>query len=72
MEHLQAIDNLEWENNTYKSDNSDVQIANAREMFKHATVHTVLVEAMAHAVKIENDIGYTEYGLCIIVIERIF
>ena len=57
--HLQAIDNIYW----HRGDNKyNYKILN--EMFKNAKIFNTIGEAMNYALELNNEVGYTEYGIC--------
>ena len=62
--HQMAIENYQWDDkkNDYTND-SQVLIKNAREMWKDCKVLTEETEAFQEAVRIYEDVGYTEYGI---------
>ncbi len=71
--HLQAIDNIDWDDKLGKpSRDHDVQIVNAREMWKGCKVFTDAKEALDEALKIDRECVYVEYGICEIEIPRRF
>ncbi len=57
--HLQAIDNIYWKRGKKKYNYNILY-----EMFKNATVFKTREEALNHALDKNNEIGYTEYGIC--------
>lgn len=63
--HAQAIDNIygEWDVDHAKYKGNDSAI---RETFSEAEVFYTLNEALDKAEEIENDVGYTEDGICVI------
>ena len=65
VSHAQAIDNIygEWDVDRakYKGD-----IPAIREAFSDSEVFYTLNEALDKAEEIENDVGYTEDGICVI------
>jgi len=73
VSHLSAIDNIEWDEkiNDYTNDD-DVRIVNAREMFDVTKVFEDKKEAESYAVALHEDLGWTEYGICYITINREF
>lgn len=77
VSHLQAVENVSWDiiKGDYTED-QDVMIANAREMWNSYPVFQNDIDALAEAKRlhdeITDEIGYTEYGICYIYIERQF
>ena len=70
--YLMAVDNLAWDEETKElSDDPDVMIKNAREMWGNSTVFDDGHNAWDYA-RILNQGQYTEYGIVEIKIERIF
>ena len=78
VEHLQALENVDWDNTTKSyTNNDDIRIINAREMWVNSHVFLSLHTAMLEAVQQEEDIMQSdfpvlEYGIQIITIEREF
>ncbi len=78
--HMQAFDNIEWSDTEpnpnggigWYTQNPDVLIKNAREMFKHAPVFTSEKDALEEAFRLNHEIKYTEYGICFLEIPREF
>ena len=78
---MQAIDNIEWDENAVNPNNGtkgwsngshDVLIKNAREMFKDAPVFTEEKDALEESFRLNSECGGTEYGICLITIDREF
>ena len=69
--HLQAIDNLDWGRNGC-TDDPDVRIANAREMWFGSPVFKTEEEAWEEARRLHSLIEYTEYGVSMVEIDRVF
>ena len=68
-----AIDNLSWDEDAQKfCENPDIQIINARRMFKNSPVFITLDEAMRYVAELEQKIEYLEYGISIINVPRKF
>ena len=80
VKHLQAIDNVYYcwgynEDGTIKggeTDNQDIWIVNARQMWFGAPVFTSEEEAWKHAREVYEVISYVEYGIGKIEIDRDF
>lgn len=71
--HLQAVDNLEWDDETSSpSDNPDVWIKNAREMWRASAVYSNADDAYRRARDLLKKHEWTEYGICEIRIGRKF
>jgi len=63
--HTQAIDNIygEWDANGAKyKGNTEAML----DVFSESEVFYTLNEALDKAEEIENDVGYTEDGICVI------
>jgi hypothetical protein len=73
VKHQLAVENVDWDNdiNDYTEDHK-VRIENAREMWKDCEVFTETKNANKEAKKIQDEIGWTEYGICLITIPEIF
>lgn len=77
--HLQAVENFKWDdvNKEYTND-QNVWIENARNMWKDCNVFTNKSEAFQESDKIyyneimNNDYGILEYGICTIEINKEF
>ena len=71
--HLQAVENYQWddEKKDYTSD-PDVQIKNASEMWAGCQVLFNRTAALEWADKTMREVGYTEYGIQFIEIDRPF
>jgi hypothetical protein len=81
---MQAVENYEWDNNLTPTEggyteNPDVHIKNAREMWCGGKIFTTEKEAYDEAHKIFKEIvddpegyGILEYGICLIEIPRKF
>jgi hypothetical protein len=69
---LQAVDNVSWDDNQKcQTNDPDVMIKNARKMWLgHFTSNEDT--AMKWALEIQKDYGWTEYGICMIEIDRVF
>lgn len=86
VEHLQAVENYLWDENlqvpekSYKggeTDNPNIHIKNAREMWANCKVFTNKQDASLEADKlyneiIESDFPIIEYGISTIKIDREF
>jgi hypothetical protein len=71
--HLQAVENYGWDDELgCSTDNPDVHIKNAREMWGDSLVHTDITNAYECARILLSSIGWTEYGICEINIPREF
>ena len=81
--YMQAFDNLEWDDDAINPNNGskgwynanpDNTIKNAREMFKDVKVFTIEKEALEESFRInaEDCGGFTEYGICLVEIDREF
>jgi hypothetical protein len=72
VKELMAIDNLNWDHkNGEPTNDADIMIKNARQMWKDCVVLVNKTEALEVASEIEAD-GYFEYGICFIRIPRKF
>lgn len=72
VRHLQAVENVYWDDEIKRdTDDHDVWIKNAREMWAGCELFTNFHKALEYAIKVENEEygGYTEYGICSIKIE---
>jgi hypothetical protein len=69
-----AVDNYQWDNERSEyTDDPDVHIENAREMWGGCEVLTNEEDAIDMALKIDKEWGIgTEYGICVIKIRRRF
>ena len=72
-----AIDNVDWDDEKKEqSDDSNVRIKNAREMWKNCKVFLFEKEALAEAAEqyhsFMKDGGYLEYGISFIEIPKVF
>lgn len=68
-----AVENYMWDHNLNRyTEDSDILIANAREMWDGAKVHQEKTDALAEAASIAESIGFLEYGIQFVKIERIF
>lgn len=71
--HLCAIDNVNWsEEYSVLMRLDDVRIKNARKMWKDCKAFTNEADAFSEARKIEKSQSWTEYGIVIVVIDRVF
>lgn len=69
---LQAIENLEWDaDKSCNTDNPDVNIYNARQMWSNATVWHNVADALKYAEE-KDRARRTEYGIKTIAIDRCF
>jgi len=57
--HLQAIDNIYFHRGDKKYNYNILY-----DMFKRAKIFTTRGEALNHALDLNNELGYTEYGIC--------
>ena len=57
--HLQAIDNIYWHRGE-KNYNYNI----LHDMFKKAKILKTRQEAILYAFKLNDEIGFTEYGVC--------
>jgi hypothetical protein len=80
---MQGFDNIEWDENAvnpndgskgWHSSEPDILIKNARGMFKNAKLFTSEKEALEESLRISEETfnGYTEYGICLLSIDREF
>jgi hypothetical protein len=58
--------------NAAETDDQDVHIFNARKMWRDCEVFKDFGKALEEAARIQKDRGYTEYGIVIIHIDRVF
>jgi hypothetical protein len=73
VSHILGLDNLNWDDKAKTQTNDpDVLIKNAREMWSDCKVHTNEADAVTEAVKQAEDVFFLEYGICTIEIERVF
>lgn len=85
VSHLQAVENVDWDQNKWNedtkrignyTDDDDVRIINAREMWNECQVFTDEAEAFKEAQKIYDEwveqCGFVEYGICTITVDREF
>lgn len=81
VKELSAVDNLEWDDTIENehgevtggySNDPDIHIKNAREMWYKCKVFNDENKAYNYALKLLDDNPYTEYGLCRIDIDRKF
>ena len=81
--HLQNIENVDivdWDagegfdnpKEVKYTDNPDIRIKNAREMWKNCKVFSSEEEALVEAKKMLDEIYICEYGICFIEIPRVF
>jgi len=71
--HCQGIDNLSWDNvNSCDTEEEDVLIVNARDMFKGAPVFSEEDKAILFAHKESQEYMILEYGVQSITIARKF
>ncbi len=71
--HLQAIDNVNWDRKNNKMcNNPDIQIENARDMWRNCKVITNIDDAFDIAERMEDSLLFTEYGISVIKIPRKF
>lgn len=81
---LQAVENVDWDENlpnTYHglgdyTEDDNVRIKNAREMWKDCKVFNTEAEALVEAKRLYDknmeDIGVVEYGISFVTIDRVF
>jgi hypothetical protein len=55
-----------------ETDDLDVHIFNARKMWRDCEVFKDIGQALEEARRIHKDVGYTEYGISIVCIARVF
>lgn len=68
--HQMAVENYQWDDTKMDyTEVPDVQIINARRMWKNCKVYTDEAEAYGEAVRLYKEIGYTEYGIQFINID---
>ena len=79
IKHLQAVENLYWDEHIGgETQDRDVWIVNAREMWKGCEVFTDMYDALNEAHRIYEEImsddfcPICEYGICSITIGRKF
>lgn len=84
VEHLQAVENVDWDENLPNSyhglgdhtDDDDVRIKNAREMWKHSPIFVTQESAFANAQQVYEEVNWdgfpVEYGISVIAIDREF
>ena len=87
VRHLQAVENVDWDETKKNpdvdyvgdyTDNDDVRIRNAREMWKDCQVFTDYAEATKEAQRQYDEVmnddfcPIVEYGICNVVIDREF
>ena len=79
VKHLQAIENVDWDDKKKDhTNNDDIRIVNAREMFKDAPQFASEVLAFKHASAVYDEImkdeyyPIVEYGISKIKIDRVF
>jgi hypothetical protein len=73
VKHLQAIDNLGWDSKIEEyTQDPDIHIKNARKIFAKCFPIETREEALKEALKRMEEIGYVEYGIQEIEIDRIF
>ena len=75
--HLQAVENVDWDESKGKqTDNPDVQIKNAREMWANSKVFYSKDAALSEAAQILKDLSKNgfpcEYGISFVEIPRVF
>jgi len=71
--HLQAVDNIYWDDKIKKETfDDDVMIKNAREMWIDFKYFKSKKKAIDYAIKLHDKIGYVEYGISFIEIDREF
>lgn len=71
--HLQAVENYEWDDKIkgYTED-PDVQIKNAREMWDGCKVFKKEKGALKLAHKLADDVDILEYGICYVYIPYVY
>ena len=70
---LQAVDNIDcYEYKSTSTNDEDVRIKNAREMWADSSVFPKYEQAENLATRLEGEQGYTEYGVCLITVNREF
>ena len=57
--HAQAIDNIYW-----KRGDKPYNYGILGEYFKNSPLFKTLDDAMKYAIKLSDETGYTEYGIC--------
>ena len=73
VKHLQAVDNVYWDENRGTCSADDDQcIINAREMWRGAEVFLDAHSADIEAHRVHDEVEYTEYGIGMISIDRVF
>lgn len=73
VEHLQSIENLDWDENICGYTREDnIRIINAREMFSDAKVFDNEKDALQFAADLHKELGWTEYGICFLEIDLEF
>ena len=70
---MMAVDNVSWDCDlSCETNDFDILIKNAREMWSDALVFTDRNEAIIAAHKLHDEVGYTEYGVSFIGIPKPF
>lgn len=77
VRHMQAVENYYWDDEKKaNSDDPDIWVRNARQMWSNCVVHTDRMRAYEEAdqiyTKISEDGFPVEYGICVIEIPRKF
>ena len=73
VQHCMGIDNLNWDRvSKCYTENDDIVINNAREMFKSAPVFVDKVKAVEFAMECSEKYSILEYGIQPIEIDRKF
>lgn len=78
--HIQGFNNIEWSDTEpnpnggfgWYTQDPDTLIKNAREMYKDTKPLTDEKDALEEAYKLHKEVGYTEYGICLLEIPREF
>ena len=71
--HLQAVDNVSWDNDIGRpTTDEDIIIKNAREMWGGCHVFTSKAKALLKAAEMEQETAILEYGISFIRIDRVF
>lgn len=71
--HLQAVENLSWDKSKEDyTDDPEVHISNAREMWANTPVFTSKEKAVKYASEVAEDYPYLEYGIQILKVPKKF
>jgi len=71
--HMQAAENLSWDDKKHcHTENLNVRIKNAREMWEGEDMFHSEEEARKAAIALAETISFLEYGICLIEINREF